>query len=244
MADESFTTPDETIWTCPPGLRRIYVECYGAGGGAAGGHINVTGGGGAGGAYAASWIDVIPGEGYQITVGLGGLLGNAGVALPGGIGGFSQFNPVDAIVGATVTAIGGAGAGGFVTNDAANPGLGTTDGSTGDIVIAGADGQPGSLSAGPGGAGGQGAGDLGGAGGAGGTSGSPTNDGQPYGGGGGGGWVLSDGGDGGSGAVFITYARIQPVVRLYPRDDGRGMSSAPRIWPRPKGTSRIIGGYR
>lgn len=35
-----------------------------------------------------------------------------------------------------------------------------------------------------------------------------------------------------------------PVVRLFPRDDGRGMSSAPRIWPQPKGRSRIIGGYQ
>lgn len=34
-----------------------------------------------------------------------------------------------------------------------------------------------------------------------------------------------------------------PAVRLYPRDDGRGMSSAPRIWPMPK-SNRIIGGYQ
>lgn len=59
---------------------------------------------------------------------------------------------------------------------------------------------------------------------------------------------------GGGGAVMPPgHATVQdfwyetagsPVCRLYPRDDGRGMSSAPRIWPRPKGTSRIIGGYR
>ena len=42
-------------------------------------------------------------------------------------------------------------------------------------------------------------------------------------------------------SVFLT---TRPVVRLYPRDDGRGMSSAPRIWPRPKGRSRVIGGYQ
>lgn len=34
-----------------------------------------------------------------------------------------------------------------------------------------------------------------------------------------------------------------PVVRLYPRDDGRGMSSAPRIFPLPK-SGRIIGGHQ
>jgi hypothetical protein len=33
-----------------------------------------------------------------------------------------------------------------------------------------------------------------------------------------------------------------PAVRLYPRDDGRGMSSAPRLWP-PQKNRRIIGGY-
>jgi hypothetical protein len=33
-----------------------------------------------------------------------------------------------------------------------------------------------------------------------------------------------------------------PAVRLYPRDDGRGMSSAPRLWPPPK-NRRIVGNY-
>lgn len=45
-------------------------------------------------------------------------------------------------------------------------------------------------------------------------------------------------------AMWLYGIAGAPVCRLYPRDDGRGMSSAPRIWPRPKGTSRIIGGYR
>ncbi|WP_182377902.1 hypothetical protein [Nocardioides sp. WS12] len=35
---------------------------------------------------------------------------------------------------------------------------------------------------------------------------------------------------------------VAPAVRLFPRDDGRGMSSAPRIWPPPK-ANRVIGGY-
>lgn len=34
-----------------------------------------------------------------------------------------------------------------------------------------------------------------------------------------------------------------PVVRLFPRDDGRGMSSAPRIWP-PSASQRVIGGLQ
>jgi hypothetical protein len=33
------------------------------------------------------------------------------------------------------------------------------------------------------------------------------------------------------------------ACRMFPRDDGRGMSSAPRIWPLPK-RNRIIGGYQ
>lgn len=35
----------------------------------------------------------------------------------------------------------------------------------------------------------------------------------------------------------------KPVTRLYPRDDGRGMSSAPRVWP-PSRANRIIGGFQ
>lgn len=34
-----------------------------------------------------------------------------------------------------------------------------------------------------------------------------------------------------------------PAIRMFPRDDGRGMSSAPRIWPAPK-SQRIIGGHQ
>lgn len=34
-----------------------------------------------------------------------------------------------------------------------------------------------------------------------------------------------------------------PAVRMFPRDDRRGMSSAPRIWPAPK-SQRIIGGHQ
>lgn len=40
------------------------------------------------------------------------------------------------------------------------------------------------------------------------------------------------------------YLTTRPVVRMYPRDDGRGMSSAPRIHPQPRGRSRIIGGFQ
>lgn len=44
--------------------------------------------------------------------------------------------------------------------------------------------------------------------------------------------------------VTLWWQADGPVVRLYPRDDGRGMSSAPRIIPAAKGRSRIIGGFQ
>lgn len=40
------------------------------------------------------------------------------------------------------------------------------------------------------------------------------------------------------------YLTTRPVVRMFPRDDGRGMSSASRIYPIPRGRSRVIGGYQ
>lgn len=41
----------------------------------------------------------------------------------------------------------------------------------------------------------------------------------------------------------VEAAMVQAVVRQYPRDDGLGLSSAPRIHPPPKGR-RIAGGYQ
>lgn len=41
----------------------------------------------------------------------------------------------------------------------------------------------------------------------------------------------------------VPGAPVVPVARLWPRDDGRGISSAARIYPRPK-ANRIVGGYR
>lgn len=42
---------------------------------------------------------------------------------------------------------------------------------------------------------------------------------------------------------FVYTTGAPPVARLWPRDDGRGISSAPRIVPPPK-ANRIIGGYQ
>jgi hypothetical protein len=43
-------------------------------------------------------------------------------------------------------------------------------------------------------------------------------------------------------AVAETSIVVPPVTRLYPRDDGRGLSSAPRRYPLPR-SSRRVGGY-
>lgn len=43
--------------------------------------------------------------------------------------------------------------------------------------------------------------------------------------------------------VWITESVDDTVVRQHPRDDGLGMSSAPRLYPPPK-AQRIVGGYQ
>ena len=53
------------VWTCPPGVTSVYVECYGAGGASSGGYIWPAGAGG-GGAYAARTVPVTPGKTYRI----------------------------------------------------------------------------------------------------------------------------------------------------------------------------------
>lgn len=47
------------------------------------------------------------------------------------------------------------------------------------------------------------------------------------------GWVLA-----------ITVTDKPPAVRQYPRDDGLGLSSAPRHYPQPKRSQRVVAGYQ
>lgn len=71
-----------TTWTCPAGVTQITVELWGAGGGA-GWHYwlcsssaaRIGGNGGKGG-YNSSIINVVPGQTYNITIGIGGQLGS------------------------------------------------------------------------------------------------------------------------------------------------------------------------
>lgn len=58
--------------------------------------------------------------------------------------------------------------------------------------------------------------------------------------------ALVDGADPGSGVVdslWLYGVTNAPACRLFPREDGRGMSSAPRIHPAPR-SGRIIGGHQ
>jgi hypothetical protein len=84
-------TSGSNTFTVPAGVFRVYVECWGGGGGA----TQATGAGAGG--YAAGWINVTPAGTITATVGAGGTTSGT----PGGDGGASTFS--------TFTANGGAG---------------------------------------------------------------------------------------------------------------------------------------
>lgn len=236
MADYAFDEPGTFDWLCPDGWSFAAIDAVAGGGGGDGGDIPLGGGAGGGGERASGIVPVVAGVTYTVIVGLGGPGASFGDTDEGDNGGDSEFAGL-------VIAHGGRGAGGAV--DHTQGGAGGSDG-VGDSSTPGGDGSDGAL--GTGGDGGAGGAPIGGEGGSGGTAGSPT--GQPGmapggGGGGGGPGLGGDGGDGADGWVLITRANpIRPAIRLYPRDDGRGMSSAPRIHPQPRGRSRIIGGFQ
>jgi Alginate lyase/Immunoglobulin domain/Glycine-rich domain len=150
----TFTTPGTTTWTCPVGVTSIQVECWG-GGGAGGSAIRTPnsnsvqyGGGGAGGAYAReNFYTVIPGNTYYVTVGAGGLAATGtltnGVTVPGGDSWFNSVNsePVGA---GNCVAKGGDGGECAVGNTSATAfgagGVGTANGSLGDVLFPGGGG--------------------------------------------------------------------------------------------------------
>jgi len=165
-----YTYPSSTNWTCPSDVANVQIECWGAGG--AGGSASRTGatntvqygGGGAGGAYAKKLIyPVVPGNTYYINVGTCASNTNSvtGVSVSGGD---SWFNSVNSTNSLPVLAKGGAGGNSAVgTNPAtayALGGLGTTNGSIGNVLYAGGSGANGSQTNvfGTGGAGGGGSG--------------------------------------------------------------------------------------
>ena len=113
---EYFTTND--TWTCPTGVTKALVQCWGGGGGGG------TSYGGQGGCYAEKEMTVTPSTGYAIVIGAGGAAGSGPVPnINGTAGGDTTFNGTD------VVARGGAA-----------HGSATGSSSTGDLTIAGGTG--------------------------------------------------------------------------------------------------------
>ena len=82
------------VWTVPDGVRRIRVRGWGAGGGGGGGgSATAHAGGGGGGGYAETYLDVTPGEQFEVEVGVGGAAGTA-AGTDGGDGTPTSFGDV------------------------------------------------------------------------------------------------------------------------------------------------------
>ncbi|WP_342534823.1 glycine-rich domain-containing protein [Lysinibacillus sp. FSL M8-0337] len=68
-----FDTNGSYSWTCPDGVRKVWLTIFGGGGGGGGGGANTASVGGGGGAYIYRLAtNVVPGNGYPIVVGNGG----------------------------------------------------------------------------------------------------------------------------------------------------------------------------
>src|SRR5207247_4538166 len=82
---------DSGTFTVPPGITRLSVELYGAGGGGGGMAMPChSGAGGGSGAYSSTILEVTGGQALTVTVDLGGAPGSASLASPGGNGGDTQ----------------------------------------------------------------------------------------------------------------------------------------------------------
>ena len=151
LTNLSFTNSSTTSWICPANVTSIQVQCWGGGG--AGGSAQkisstASGGGGAGGAYAkVNSYAVTLGRTYTVNVGSGGLASPTNAVVNGAsvAGGDSWFNSSNN-PSSTIIAKGGAGGACAVgTNNSiyGTGGLGTTNGSLGDVVFAGGSGAQG-----------------------------------------------------------------------------------------------------
>jgi hyaluronate lyase len=175
LSNLSSTFGASTTWVCPANVTAVQVEAWGAGG--AGGSAQRVGasgtvqygGGGAGGTYAKlTSYPVVPGSTYYINVGTcaSNTSSTAGTAIAGGD---SWFNSSDSPSG-LILAKGGAGGNSAIGNTPttayATGGLGTTNGSIGNVLYAGGSGANGSQTNATG---------FGGAGGGGSGAGSSTN---------------------------------------------------------------------
>lgn len=222
----TFTTSGS--FTVPAGVTALTVECWGAGGGAAGGGLgggaNSGGYGGGGGAYAkVNSLTVTPGNSYAYVVGTGGS-GGAPNNL-GSSGSASTFDSTsckaNAGAAATISRVGIGGSAvssiGDVKFAGGDAGVATGSGGSGGGSSAGT-GSSGNTSADNTGSGSKAGGAAVTGGGAGGTGGAAnaggTNGGVPGGGagGGGGGASAGSGGIGARGQVKVTYTSARSLV--------------------------------
>jgi hypothetical protein len=149
----TITTAGTSTWTSPAGVRKITVECWGAGGGGGGAYAQCVGGGGAGGSYVTNTLAITPLTSYSLTVGAGGTQAT-GVGTNGISGGNTRFESITPL-------IANGGAGGFgsgvpspLVARAGSGGTNLTGGSGGTITL-GSSGAAGAIGTSPyGGAGG------------------------------------------------------------------------------------------
>lgn len=208
-----YDTAGTTSWTVPAGVKKVFVEVWGAGGGGSGGKLNGAGANGGGaGAYQSWYQTVVPGTPMSLKVGAGGLGGSGGAnaanGTSGGDGEDSSFGGTSVAggLGGTNASVG---TGGVATTGAAMNGMSGGPGSVGGInsvltglIFSGVGGQGGGAP--KGGAGGAGSG---------GTYSTAAIGVAPGGGGGGGGGQAlvvpiglgSNGGIGGKGRVVIWW---------------------------------------
>lgn len=153
LSNLSSTFGASTTWVCPANITAVQVEAWGAGG--AGGSAQRVGasgavqygGGGAGGAYAKKLTYlVVPGNTYYINVGTcsSNFASTNGVAVAGSDSWFNSSTNTDSLL---ILAKGGAGGNSAVGNTTstayATGGLGTTNGSIGNVLYAGGSGANG-----------------------------------------------------------------------------------------------------
>ena len=84
-----------TLWTCPPGVFKVAVQLWGAGGGGGASSFSVNyhyGGKGGNGGQNGQNVAVIPGKTYSIIVGVGGEGG--GYSYAGSDGGATSFDGI------------------------------------------------------------------------------------------------------------------------------------------------------
>ena len=87
----SFTATGTTVWVCPAGVTQVYAEAWGSGGGGATGNGSQQGAAGGGGEYAAGFVNVTPGNSYNVVVATGGAGASGGTLRNGNDGGSSTF---------------------------------------------------------------------------------------------------------------------------------------------------------